>query len=166
MVQVGNESGSELVLSNLGKGFGREQVEATLSLLSAGGAAFHLLSCCWEGRERPRRRSRESVALLEKYQPRLVNLTVGIRIHPGLPLHRIALAEGVVAPEDNLLWPKFYLAPAVKDWIWELLGRSDRPAPQLDLLKTVFGFSFLVFGRKTANNPHFYLNLNFFISWS
>jgi radical SAM superfamily enzyme YgiQ (UPF0313 family) len=120
MVQVGNESGSELVLSKLGKGFGREQVEATLSLLSAEGLPFTCFLLLGGPGETPET-VQESVALLEKYQPRLVNLTVGIRIHPGLPLHRIALAEGVVAPEDNLLWPKFYLAPAVKDWIWSYL---------------------------------------------
>jgi hypothetical protein len=44
----------------------------------------------------------ESVALLEHYQPHLVNLKAGIRIHPGLPLHKIALQEGVVAAGDNL----------------------------------------------------------------
>ena len=63
----------------------------------------------------------ESVALLERYEPHLVNLKVGIRIHPGLPLHRLALAEGVVTPRDNLLWPRFYLAPAIREWIWGYL---------------------------------------------
>ncbi len=117
MVQVGNESGSELVLSNLGKGFGLEKVERTLTLLNEEGLPFNCFLLLGGPGETPET-VRESVALLEKYQPRMVNLTVGIRIHPGLPMHRLALAEGVVGPEDNLLWPYFYLAPAVKDWIW------------------------------------------------
>jgi len=120
MVQVGNESGSELVLSNLGKGFGLEQVELTLSMLNEAGLPFNCFLLLGGPGETPET-VRQGVALLEKHQPRMVNLTVGIRLHPGLPMHRIALAEGVVAPADNLLWPHFYLAPAVKDWIWEFL---------------------------------------------
>ncbi len=120
MVQVGNESGSELVLGNLGKGFGLEQVELTLSMLNEAGLPFNCFLLLGGPGETPET-VRQGVALLEKHQPRMVNLTVGIRLHPGLPMHRIALAEGVVAPADNLLWPHFYLAPAVKDWIWEFL---------------------------------------------
>jgi radical SAM superfamily enzyme YgiQ (UPF0313 family) len=116
-VQVGNESGSELVLRHLGKGFGREQVEQTLNLLAAADlpyTCFLLLG----GPEETLQSVQESVALLEAHQPLMVNLTVGVRIYPGLPLHHRALAEGLVQPGDELLWPRFYLAPAVKDWIW------------------------------------------------
>jgi radical SAM superfamily enzyme YgiQ (UPF0313 family) len=120
MVQVGNESGSELVLTRLGKGFNREKVERTLSLFKQVGLAyscFLLLGGPGETRETVA----ESVALLERYQPSLVNLKAGIRIHPGLPLHKIGLEEGVVTPEDNLLEPRFYLAPALRGWIWDYL---------------------------------------------
>ncbi len=119
-MQVGNESGSELTLTRLGKGFGRRQVELTLRLLEEEGIAyscFLLLGGPGETRETVA----ESVALLEQYRPQLVNLTVGIRIYPGLALHRLALAEGLLDPGDNLLQPRFYLAPAVKEWIWEYL---------------------------------------------
>jgi len=120
MVQVGNESGSELMLNRLGKGFELKQVERTLKLLKAAGlpfTCFLLLGGPGETRETVQ----ESVAFLEAFQPRMVSVKVGIRIHPGLPLHRLALEEGVVKPEDNLLWPKFYLAPAIRDWIWDYL---------------------------------------------
>lgn len=42
-----------------------------------------------------------------------VYLTVGLRIYPGTTLHRIALAEGVVAAGDTLLAPRFYFSPAL-----------------------------------------------------
>jgi len=118
MVQVGNESGSELVLNRLGKGFGREQVELTLKLLKDEGLAFNCFLLLGGPGETPET-VRESVALLEAYDPHLVNLTVGVRIYPGLALHHQALAEGMVAPGDSLLWPQFYLAPVIRDWIWE-----------------------------------------------
>lgn len=121
MVQVGNESGSEMMLANLGKGFDRAQVETTLRMLQEEGLPF---SCflMLGGPGETRETVQESVALLEKYQPQLVNLTVGVRIYPGLALHRQALEEGVVAPGDNLLWPSFYLAPGIKEWIWDYLA--------------------------------------------
>lgn len=121
MVQVGNESGSDLMLSNLGKGFGKEKVELTLKLLQEEGLPYSCFLMMGSPGETPET-VQESVALLEQYQPEMVNLTVGVRIHPGLPLYWQALEEGVVSPEDNLLWPHFYLAPAIKEWIWGYLA--------------------------------------------
>lgn len=120
MAQVGNESGSQLILTNLGKRFGRQQVELTLKLLQEEDLPFSCFLMMGGPGETPDT-VQESVELLEQYRPRLVNLRAGIRIHPGLPLHRRALAEGLVSPEDNLLWPKFYLAPAIREWIWPYL---------------------------------------------
>jgi radical SAM superfamily enzyme YgiQ (UPF0313 family) len=120
MAQVGNESGSELVLSNLGKGFGREQVEETLRLLKEVDLPYSCFLMMGGPGETPDT-VQESVALLEQYEPRMVNLTVGIRIYPGVALHRRAVAEGVVAPDDPLLWPQFYLSSAIREWIWGYL---------------------------------------------
>jgi radical SAM superfamily enzyme YgiQ (UPF0313 family) len=78
MAQVGNESGSELVLTKLGKGFTRRQVEETLSQISQEGLAYTCFLLLGGPGETPET-VQESVALLERYQPRMVNLTVGIR---------------------------------------------------------------------------------------
>lgn len=128
MVQVGNESGSELMLANLGKGFGREQVESTLQMLQDEGLPFFCF-LMFGGPGETRETVADSVAFLEKYQPQMVNLTVGVRIYPGLPLHRRALEEGVLAPGDDLLCPRFYLSPAIQDWIWEYLPEVSARHP-------------------------------------
>ncbi len=128
-VQVGNESGSELVLRRLGKGFGREQVEETLKLLAEAGLPFTCFLLLGGPGETPET-VRESVALLEAHQPLLVNLTVGVRIYPGLPLQEIAVSEGLVQRDDPLLWPKFYLSPAVRDWIWDYLEEVTARNPR------------------------------------
>ncbi len=132
-VQVGNESGSDLILTNLGKGFNRRRVEQTLSGLTEAGLEYGCFLLLGGPGETPET-VQESVTFLEQYQPFLVNLTVGIRIYPGTPLHRLALAEGVVSASDNLLWPHFYLSPAVADWIWDYLKAGSRSPSQLDLL--------------------------------
>ena len=119
-VQVGNESGSDLVLTNLGKGFSRRQVEETFQLLQRVGLTYNCFLMMGGPGETPAT-VRESVELLEGYHPFLVNLTVGIRIYPHTALYDQALAEGVITPGDNLLWPYFYLSEAVADWIWDYL---------------------------------------------
>lgn len=119
-VQVGNESGSDLVLTNLGKGFTRRQVEETLQLLQKAGLGYGCFLLIGGPGETPDT-VQESVGLLERYNPFLVNLTVGIRIYPHTALCDQAMAEGVISPDDNLLWPHFYLSATVADWIWDYL---------------------------------------------
>jgi len=119
-VQVGSESGSDLILTNLSKGFGRRQVEETFQLLQQAGLSYSCFLLLGGPGETPDT-VRESVELMERYHPFMMNLTVGIRIYPHTALYDLALAEGVITPEDNLLWPQFYLSPEVADWIWDYL---------------------------------------------
>jgi hypothetical protein len=42
---------------------------------------------------------------------------MGIRIYPETDLAATAVAEGVIAPSDDLLRPVFYMAAAFKDWL-------------------------------------------------
>jgi hypothetical protein len=56
-----------------------------------------------------------------------LKITVGLRIYPETPLAATALAEGVIAPDEDLLWPRFYLAPPLTDW---LLGLSVDDSPE------------------------------------
>jgi anaerobic magnesium-protoporphyrin IX monomethyl ester cyclase len=43
-----------------------------------------------------------------------VYATVGLRIYPGTTLHRIAVEEGVVARDADLLDPTFYFSPGLR----------------------------------------------------
>jgi len=38
-----------------------------------------------------------------------------MRIYPHTPLQRIAVEEGIISKDENLLKPKFYISPKVKD---------------------------------------------------
>jgi hypothetical protein len=51
---------------------------------------------------------------------------VGIRIYPRTPLARIAVEEGMISPNDDLLSPRFYIRPVLKDWITEA-APSQKP---------------------------------------
>lgn len=55
---------------------------------------------------------------------------VGARIYPGTSLHRRALAEGVIAPETNLLTPTYYVSPRLTtDQIFADLQQHAATAP-------------------------------------
>ena len=59
----------------------------------------------------------ESLAFARSLRLDDLRITVGIRIYPGTPLAKRAVAEGMIASEDDLLRPSFYLAPGLEPWI-------------------------------------------------
>jgi len=56
----------------------------------------------------------ESLAFADSLHLDQLKITMGIRIYPDTPLAHTARREGVIAPGDNLLFPRFYLTPGVK----------------------------------------------------
>ena len=117
-VSLGFESGSPRVLRELHKRFTPDDVRRTSDLLKAHGIrrrGFLLLGGPGETRETVE----ESLAFADSLGLDDLRVTVGIRIYPGTPLARRALAEGVIASEDDLLHPAFYLAPGLEPWIHE-----------------------------------------------
>jgi hypothetical protein len=75
---------------------------------------------------------------MDELQPTAVIGMTGIRIFPGTDLHRQAIAEGVVSVSDSLLEPVFYLAPAVRDSLCDLvtaeaLQRTNWVVPGLEI---------------------------------
>jgi radical SAM superfamily enzyme YgiQ (UPF0313 family) len=106
---VGFESGSEPILQALNKRFGPDDVRVTCTRLADHGIrrdGFLLLG----GPGETIRSIDESLAFADALRLDMLKVTFGIRIYPGTPLHRSALEEGVVSPDDNLLFPRFYLA--------------------------------------------------------
>ena len=56
----------------------------------------------------------ESLAFADSLNLDALKVTVGVRIYPETPLAATALAEGMIRPDDDLLWPRFYLAPRIE----------------------------------------------------
>jgi hypothetical protein len=50
---------------------------------------------------------------------------VGIRIYPGTALARRAVREGVITGEEDLLFPRFYLAPGLEPWLQARVATAD-----------------------------------------
>ena len=71
----------------------------------------------------------ESLAFADSLNLDALKVTVGVRIYPETPLAATALAEGMIRPDDDLLWPRFYLAPCLRDWLPERIAAYETSRP-------------------------------------
>jgi hypothetical protein len=71
----------------------------------------------------------ESLAFADSLPLNALKVSIGIRIYPNTELAKIALEEGVIRPDDDLLFPKFYLAKGLEGWIHQTVNNwmADRP---------------------------------------
>ena len=127
-VALGFESGCTRVLREMNKRFAPDDVRRVSELLAAHGIrrfGFLLLGGPGETRESVE----ESLSFARALHLDGLRLTVGLRIYPGTPLAKRALAEGGIAPGDDLLFPRFYLAPGLEPWIDERVAEAGSARP-------------------------------------
>ena len=124
-VSLGFESGSRPVLQAMNKRFEPEEVRQISDALAEHGIrrmGFLLLG----GPGETRTSVQESLAFAESLHLDLLKISVGLRIYPQTPLATMALEEGLISPGDDLLFPRFYLRPELKDWIAEVVITQER----------------------------------------
>lgn len=122
-ISLGNESGHELILKNLRKGFTLDNVRKAAGLARANGiryGCFLLFGGPGETEETVTR----SMEFVEELSPDLVSLKAGIRIYPGTELESIARKEGMIKKGDDLVYPSFYLSPAISGWIRDYMNKT------------------------------------------
>jgi len=122
-VSLGFESGCVTVLRQMNKRFTPDEILQVSGWLKARGIrrfGFLLLGGPGETRESVE----ESLAFARQVAPDLLRITVGLRIYPGTALARQAVAEGVLDPADDLLQPRFYLAPGLDPWIRQRVAEA------------------------------------------
>ena len=71
---------------------------------------------------------------LREINPALANLRVGVRIRPGTPVAQVALDEGLISDESDLIRPIFYLENSVREWIVDRLKSEVATNPRWNLL--------------------------------
>ncbi len=115
-VSLGFESGSELILHGMNKRFRPEDVRSASETIGKYGIrriGFLMLGGPGETKES----ALESLAFADSLGLELMKVTVGIRIYPYTDLAEIAAAQGWINPDDDLLTPRFYVEPDLKDWL-------------------------------------------------
>ena len=67
----------------------------------------------------------EGIANIKAMRKSAIFVFMGIRILPGTGLEKIALAEGVLAPGQELLTPVYYISPRVdRSWLEKTLTEA------------------------------------------
>jgi radical SAM superfamily enzyme YgiQ (UPF0313 family) len=124
-ISLGFESGSSRMLGSLHKEFTPEEVRAVSKMFADAGIqrrGFLLLGAPGETRDTVE----ESLGFADSLIPDALKITMGLRIYPETPLATVAVAEGQIGPNDDLLSPRFYLAPGLKDWLPERVADYRR----------------------------------------
>ncbi len=119
-VSIGFESGSEQILKNMNKQFTLQEGRRTSEILfdhDIKQMGFLLLGSPGETRESVE----ESLAFADSLKLDTLKITSGVRIYPHTSLAKKAIEEGVIASDDKLLFPRFYLAKGLEDWLPETL---------------------------------------------
>jgi radical SAM superfamily enzyme YgiQ (UPF0313 family) len=117
-VSLGFESGADQMLHRMNKQFALADVRRASDALRRYGIrrmGFLLLGGPGETKES----AEESLAFAESLELDAMKLSVGIRIYPNTDVARIAQQEGSISSEQDLLFPKFYVAKGLEDWLFE-----------------------------------------------
>jgi radical SAM superfamily enzyme YgiQ (UPF0313 family) len=127
-VSLGFESGSPVILKNLNKKYTIDQVRTSSQLLRKYGIrrmGFLLLGGPGETMETVL----ESLTFADSLGLDMLKLTMGIRIYLGTALEKIARGEGLIAEDDDLLLPRFYLTKRLEEWLGPMIRKwmAERP---------------------------------------
>jgi radical SAM superfamily enzyme YgiQ (UPF0313 family) len=115
-VSLGFESGSKRVLRSMGKMFSPEDVRYISGIFKKYGikqTGFLLLGGPSENRDSVE----ESLYFADSLKLDAMKITIGIRIYPDTSVARIAIKEGLIESQDELLFPRFYMARGLEDWL-------------------------------------------------
>jgi radical SAM superfamily enzyme YgiQ (UPF0313 family) len=119
---IGFESGNRDMLHRMKKQFGLAEVRNATDMLrrhGIRGMGFLLLG----GPGETRATVEESLAFAESLNLDSLKVSIGIRIYPETDLARIAVDEGLIRSEEDLLHPHFYLAHGLEDWVIDTVAR-------------------------------------------
>ena len=127
-VSLGFESGSRTILNQMKKQFSLDEVRKASNLLKQHGIrrmGFLLLGGPGETKETVE----ESLAFAESLELDSLKLSIGIRIYPHTDLAIQAEHEGLISQESDLLFPHFYMAKGLQEWLTEKVAEQVSTHP-------------------------------------
>ncbi len=117
-IEFGTDSGSPTMIANLKKEFDVDDLRRASELCHKYALKF-CHSLIFGGPGETEQTVTETIALMDDMRPTAVIALTGIRVLPGTGMVEIALRDGQIDPDDNLLYPKFYISPALEDRLIE-----------------------------------------------
>jgi radical SAM superfamily enzyme YgiQ (UPF0313 family) len=127
-VSLGSESGSNKILKKMNKKFRTKDVRRVSELFKKYGIR-QMGFLLFGGPGEDKRSVEESLAFADSLNIETMKISIGIRTYPFTALARTAVEEGIIAPDDDLLFPKFYMTKGLEDWLRKTVDdcRKDRP---------------------------------------
>ena len=122
--EVGADAACDRTLKKMGKSFMfSDIVESNDLLVRHGIATSHFFM--FGGPGETEETVHEGIKNILGLQKCVAFIFMGIRILPDTPLARLAIKEELIAAEDGLLHPVYYISPAVdKKWLEETLTKA------------------------------------------
>jgi radical SAM superfamily enzyme YgiQ (UPF0313 family) len=111
-IEFGTDSGSARMLKNYRKSFTVESIIQSSQRCSAL-EINHCHYLLFGGPGEDEETIEESFRLMDRLDPTAVIAMLGIRIYPGTEMERIALSQGVIRKDSNLIYPHFYISPGL-----------------------------------------------------
>ncbi|MBN1277222.1 MAG: radical SAM protein [Deltaproteobacteria bacterium] len=127
-ISLGFESGCDRILKEMNKKFNRRDIIRAAGITSDYGIrrmGFLLLG----GPREDRNSVVESLCFIDSLDLEDTMITMGIRIYPHTELAKIASMEGIIESDDDLLFPKFYIAEGIQDWLKKTLDEWMKDHP-------------------------------------
>jgi radical SAM superfamily enzyme YgiQ (UPF0313 family) len=119
-IEFGTDSGSPRMMENYKKSFTREDIIRSSNLCSTL-QINHCHYLLFGGPGEDEETIEESFHLMDQLDPTAVIAMLGIRIYPGTEMEQLSLAQGVLRQSSNLMYPCFYISPALGERLGEIV---------------------------------------------
>jgi radical SAM superfamily enzyme YgiQ (UPF0313 family) len=124
-VSLGFESGCDEVLKEMNKHFRSKDVREASRMLSDCG--IHTMGFLMLGGPGETKDSvEESLAFVSGLKLDALKITIGIRIYPYTKVAKTAVQDDLIAEDDDLLFPKFYMVRGLEGWLRETVAKKLR----------------------------------------
>jgi lipid biosynthesis B12-binding/radical SAM protein len=123
-VEIGSDAACDTTLKRLGKSFTfRDIIETSDLFVENGVATSHYFM--FGGPGETRETVFEGIENVKGLAKCVKFIFMGIRILPNTPLARLAIREKVIARDDGLLKPTYYISPSIdKEWLEQTLTEA------------------------------------------
>ncbi len=127
-MEFGSDAANETMLENMGKNFSVRDLKKASDVCHQSGMPFcHSLLIGGPG---------ETMETVQQTFDTILTMgstavicMVGIRVFPSTKLYHLAIEEGVISPDQDLLEPVFYISPAIEDEILLFMENFSKKNP-------------------------------------
>lgn len=127
-IEFGTDAGSAIMIESLKKEFDIGDLRRTSKMCHDHNLKF-CHSLIFGGPGETKETVAETLALMDELEPTAVIAMTGIRILPGTGMVDIAVQDGQIDEDDDLLYPRFYISPSLQGEMIEQIERHAKTHP-------------------------------------